>query len=54
MPIEEPKFGSSICICPKCGREISHARRGVPCAKVKCPVCGTPMMGKRCAGVKDD
>ena len=37
--------GAEICVCPKCGHEEKH-ERNVPCAKVKCPKCGTPMIGK--------
>lgn len=54
IPIDELEFGSSVCICPKCGKEIPHARRGVPCTEVKCPVCGTLMKGKKCAGAEHD
>jgi len=38
--------GASICICPKCGYEQPHVR-GVPCIQMKCPKCGTSMIGKR-------
>lgn len=37
--------GAEVCICPKCGHEEEH-ERGDPCAKIKCPECGTPMVGK--------
>ena len=37
--------GAEICICPKCGYEEKH-ERGDPCNKIKCPECGTPMIGK--------
>ncbi|MCK4783320.1 MAG: hypothetical protein KAV87_06180 [Desulfobacteraceae bacterium] len=37
--------GAEICVCPKCGYEEEH-ERGDPCAKIKCPKCGTPMVGK--------
>ncbi len=33
------------CICPKCKTEISK-QRGVPCAQMKCPKCGSPMIRK--------
>ena len=32
-----------ICVCPQCGRQQPHAR-GVPCARHKCPQCGTTMI----------
>lgn len=31
------------CLCPKCGNKSSHSR-GVPCATIKCPKCGTTMV----------
>ena len=37
--------GTDVCICPKCKEEIKH-NRGIPCNEVKCPKCGTPMVGK--------
>lgn len=30
------------CICPSCGRKVSH-QRGQPCFDVSCPKCGTQM-----------
>lgn len=30
------------CLCPNCGAKAPHTP-GVPCSKVKCPECGTPM-----------
>ncbi|RLE64930.1 MAG: hypothetical protein DRJ47_06545 [Thermoprotei archaeon] len=38
--------GASVCICPQCGYETEH-ERGTPCNELKCPRCGTPMVGKR-------
>lgn len=35
--------GPDMCKCPKCGKEIPHAR-GQPCVKRKCPECGTLMV----------
>ena len=37
--------GTDICVCPKCGHEEKH-ERNVPCAEMKCPKCGTKMVGK--------
>jgi len=37
--------GASICICPKCNKELPHVK-GTPCNEVTCPDCGTPMAGK--------
>ena len=30
------------CVCPQCGKVAPH-QRGVPCAKMTCPACGTAM-----------
>lgn len=46
--LDDVDFGSSKCVCPKCGNEIPHARRGIPCSQVKCPKCGTLMIGRKC------
>jgi hypothetical protein len=40
--------GSSYCVCPACGYQLPHAQRGVPCSAIKCPKCGTPMLGRFC------
>jgi len=31
------------CVCPGCGAKIDH-QAGIPCAEVKCPKCGLPMI----------
>lgn len=31
------------CACPACGEKVPH-QAGVPCANLKCPKCGTPMV----------
>jgi len=44
----DPRIGtgpSGACVCPVCGRSFCH-RRGVPCTKMVCPSCGSPMMRK--------
>jgi len=33
------------CICPSCGYE-QEKQRGTPCLQIKCPKCGTPLVGK--------
>ena len=43
------EFGSKKCVCPKCGAEVPHAFRGVPCSKTKCPKCGSQMEGTQCS-----
>ena len=37
--------GPTNCKCPKCGKEVTHAR-GQPCVKQKCPECGSMMVGE--------
>jgi len=37
--------GAGLCVCPECGYEQKH-ERGVACADIECPECGTPMKGK--------
>ena len=37
---------SGNCVCPKCGKKVSH-QRGVPCYEHKCPDCGTQMTRER-------
>ena len=41
-------LGSDVCTCPKCGHQIPHAQRGVPCTQIKCPKCQTLMQGEYC------
>lgn len=33
------------CVCPSCSYQ-SQKQRGVPCANIKCPKCGSPMIRK--------
>ena len=37
--------GTDVCVCPNCGYEMPH-ERGTPCSQIKCPKCGTKMVGK--------
>ena len=37
--------GASACVCPTCKYTKPH-ERGYPCVSVKCPKCGTQMIGK--------
>ena len=41
--------GTKYCVCPDCGYSDLHSKLGkgksVPCAKIKCPECGTLMRG---------
>lgn len=37
--------GIDVCVCLKCGTEVTH-KKGVPCSDIKCPDCGTSMVGK--------
>jgi len=43
--------GAKYCVCPKCGYSIEHAQIGEgkskPCAQIKCPECGTKMVGSK-------
>ncbi len=32
------------CVCPQCGYEAVK-KRGLPCRRMKCPKCGTPLVG---------
>lgn len=41
-------LGSMTCTCPKCGHQIAHSQRGVPCNQTQCPKCGTLMTGEFC------
>jgi len=36
--------GADVCVCPDCGHEAAH-EKGVPCAEISCPECGTEMRG---------
>jgi len=38
------KGGVDYCVCPKCGYRTRH-KRGVPCVKMKCPRCGSALVG---------
>lgn len=38
------KAGFNYCRCPNCGYTEKHSRF-VPCNKIKCPKCGTYMIG---------
>ena len=48
--LDDVDFGSNKCVCPKCGKEVPHGKRGTPCSQIKCPKCGTPMVGRKCRG----
>jgi hypothetical protein len=37
--------GAEICECPSCGHTEKH-EKGKPCQDIKCPECGTKMVGK--------
>jgi predicted DNA-binding protein (UPF0251 family) len=37
--------GTFKCICTVCKKEVEHIR-GIPCASLKCPECGKPMVKK--------
>jgi hypothetical protein len=39
------KEDPDVCVCPECGHETSK-RQGLPCRRLKCPVCGTVLVGK--------
>jgi len=34
------------CICQRCGKTVPH-EQGIPCTKMTCPNCHTPMTRKR-------
>jgi len=36
--------GFTVCRCPACGYEEEHDRN-VPCNRMRCPKCGTYMVG---------
>ena len=35
--------GTCVCTNPSCQNQVSH-QSGVPCYKLKCPKCGSPMI----------
>jgi predicted Zn-ribbon and HTH transcriptional regulator len=37
--------GAVKCVCPDCGYETEH-NRGTPCNQMKCPKCGSKLVGK--------
>lgn len=38
-----PALGpGGYCICPACGTRVEH-QRGIPCTKMTCPKCGSPL-----------
>jgi hypothetical protein len=39
--------GTTVCRCAKCGYTQAHTR-GVPCANLRCPRCGTSLRGQQC------
>jgi len=34
---------AGYCVCPNCGNRVPH-QRGLPCAQMKCPKCGSLMV----------
>jgi predicted DNA-binding protein (UPF0251 family) len=34
---------NGVCVCSKCGYKQTHVR-GIPCAQIKCPECGSVMI----------
>jgi len=42
VPEAKGKGLGGYCVCPKCKYRIKH-ERGVPCATIKCPKCGSTM-----------
>jgi hypothetical protein len=50
LPREKGKRqgGSKQCICLNCGFKQTH-KRGIPCTKIQCPKCNTPMKGIFCS-----
>ncbi len=53
LDLDDLDFGSGRCVCPSCGKEIPHAKRGVPCSQIKCPSCGSLMKGRKCTEAKE-
>jgi peptide subunit release factor 1 (eRF1) len=39
--------GVDYCTCPKCGYKEKH-QKGLPCVQIKCPKCGTALLGEIC------
>lgn len=43
--------GADYCVCSKCGYSVKHEKAGaaksLPCLKIKCPECGTPLKGSK-------
>lgn len=37
--------GKCVCTNPNCDYQTQH-RRGLPCYKIKCPECGSPLTRK--------
>lgn len=50
--------GAKFCVCPKCNYSEEHGKLGegktTPCAKIKCPECGTLMQGSDTKVLKGD
>ncbi|MFW6172985.1 MAG: hypothetical protein ACOC5T_04510 [Elusimicrobiota bacterium] len=37
--------GANVCVCPDCNYKVTH-KRGTPCNQMKCPKCGSNLIGK--------
>jgi predicted amidophosphoribosyltransferase len=53
IDLDDVDFGSNRCVCPECGKEVPHAKRGVPCSETRCPSCGSMMKGRKCTEDKE-